>query len=213
MRDHVHRTRVLPAPGPAMTSSGPRSDVTTAAWSGSSSSPGGLACASPGAAAGPGEPTQLPPDGAPTAGAPTAGSTRGEASASERSFERSGEPRWVPVVSGDPPGDPDSTDGTPEARLVWGDWRVSPQEEECASPQENSAPFALSSPGVEEADRAVYAVVAGVPSDIAAAQPGDGLHDGGRRLRGELVQRHVAEDGQFRAEALDQGGDLGGHRL
>jgi hypothetical protein len=44
----------------------------------------------------------------------TAGSTRGGASASERSFERSGEPRRTTVVSGGPPGEPDSTEGSRE---------------------------------------------------------------------------------------------------
>jgi cytochrome c-type biogenesis protein len=41
----------------------------------------------------------------------TVGGSRGEASASERSFERSGEPRRAPALSGGPPGEPDSTDG------------------------------------------------------------------------------------------------------
>jgi len=35
-------------------------------------------------------------------------SARGEASRSERSLERSGEPRWVPVVGGTQPAQPDA---------------------------------------------------------------------------------------------------------
>ena len=57
--------------------------------------------------------SKMPPAGE-ESGA-TEGRPRGGASASERSFERSGEPRRIPVLSGDPPGEPDSAAGGPES--------------------------------------------------------------------------------------------------
>ena len=65
----------------------------------------------------------------------------------------------------------------------------------------------------EQPDRPVHAVVPGLAAHLAAAQPGDRLRDHRRRARRQVVERHVAEDGQLRAEPLDHGADLGGDGL
>jgi hypothetical protein len=48
---------------------------------------------------------------------------------------------------------------------------------------------------------------------IPYTQPGDRLRHDRRRAGRQVVERHVAEDGQLRPESLHHGGDLGGHRL
>src|SRR6266581_4952982 len=66
---------------------------------------------------------------------------------------------------------------------------------------------------LEQADRAVLAVVARVPDDLAAAQPGDGLAEQRPAHPAYIVDRDVAQDTQLGSERGDQPPDLAVHLL
>ena len=153
-------TRVLPAPGPATTSSGPPSWVTIACCSGSR-----------------------------PAGPAAAGRRRGQPP-----------PRRRPPPRSPPPA------SRPAPRLAPGPARA-------RRPGQVEQRRAGQLVRVEQPDRPVHAVVPGLAAHLAAAQPGDRLRDDRRRARRQVVERHVAEDGQFRPEPLDHGADLGGDGL
>jgi hypothetical protein len=66
---------------------------------------------------------------------------------------------------------------------------------------------------LEQADRAVLAVVPGVPDDLAAAQPGDALAEQRSAHPAHVVERDVAQDAQLGSQRGDQPPDLAGHLL
>ena len=59
---------------------------------------------------------------------------------------------------------------------------------------------------LEQADDAVFAVIAGVADDVAAAQPGDRLGEQRRAGTRDVLDRHRLQDRKLRAEPGDQPG-------